>query len=106
MAHISAKPVFLDLPILLVPPLSPLSGFDSMAIFCQGGTKNTGCAWISPCYILVKLLILNHFENNLSNGAYSFYDKFMNYTKMKQQKQNILSRLFVMIMSLSGEMMQ
>ena len=29
-------------------------------------------------------------------------NQFIKYTKMRQQKQNILSRFFVMIMSLSG----
>ena len=48
-----ATPVFPAFPVFLVPPLSPLPGFDGLTIFRKRGNKNTGYAWLSPCYILV-----------------------------------------------------
>ena len=48
VAPISAKPVFLAFPVILVPRLSLLPGFDLLAVFCHMGTKNIGYAWLSP----------------------------------------------------------
>ena len=45
--------MFPDFPAFLVPGLSPLPGFDSLNVFPQKGTKNTGYAWLSPCCGLV-----------------------------------------------------
>ena len=53
VAPISTKPVFLDFPIFLVTQISPLLGFDGMIGFHKRGAKNTGYAWLSPCYGLV-----------------------------------------------------
>ena len=49
VAPISATPVFLGFPVFLLPRISPLPGFDSLTIFRQRRTKNTGYAWLSPC---------------------------------------------------------
>ena len=51
---ISAKPVFIAFPVLLVPRIFPLLGFNGPTVLLQRGTKNTGYAWISPYYGLVK----------------------------------------------------
>ena len=45
--------MFLPFPVFMVPSIDPLPGFDSLGVFCQRGTKNTGYAWLSPCYGLV-----------------------------------------------------
>ena len=43
-----ATPVFPAFPVFLVPQLDPLPVFDSLTIFHQTGTKNTGYVWLSP----------------------------------------------------------
>ena len=53
VASKDATPVFPTFPVILVPRLDPLLVFDGPTIFCQRGTKNTGYAWLSPCYSLV-----------------------------------------------------
>ena len=46
-------PVFPDFPVFLVSRISPLPGFNSLVVFHQRGTKNTGCVCLRPCYLLV-----------------------------------------------------
>ena len=54
VALISSEPVSPAFLVFLVPQLSPLPGFDVLTIFNQKGANNTGYAWPSPYYGLVK----------------------------------------------------
>ena len=46
-------PLFPTFPVFLVPRINPLLVFDDLNVFRQRGTKNTGYAWLIPCYVLV-----------------------------------------------------
>ena len=51
-------PCFLISPYFWFPRLSPLPFFNGLAAFRQRGTKNTGYAWLIPCYSLVNDIVV------------------------------------------------
>ena len=88
-----ATPVFPDFPVFLVPRLSLLPGFDGLAVFRQRGTKNTGYAWLRPCYGLVTQTYKCRYRYTIHKYTKKNTDISMVHWKNNESKGKIYRKL-------------